>query len=56
MDSFRLCLFLENARERKEKEKVEGKKKQRKIKIDLKSINYFYMLLQTHFTYFHYSI
>ena len=30
---------------------MEGKKKQQKIKIDLKSINYFYMQFQTHFTY-----
>ena len=28
------------------------KKYKEKYKIDLKSINYFYMFLQTHFTYF----
>ena len=42
--------------ERKSRGKVKGKKKQMKIKIDLKSINYFYMLFQTRLTYFSFSM
>ena len=42
--------FEEN-KEKKIKGKVKRKKKQSKKKKKLKSINYFYMLFQTHFTY-----
>ena len=41
----------ENGRENKE-EKSKERKKEGKQKIDLKSINYFYMILQTYLTYF----
>ena len=46
----------ENARERKYKRKVEGKKKWRKIKNRLKVDKLFFLLLQTHFIYFNSSI
>ena len=47
----------ENARERKYKEKVEGKKKWRKIKKNrLKVDKLLFLLLQTHFIYFNSSI
>ena len=36
--------------------KIQGKKKLRKIKKNLKLINYFYMLLHTHFIYFNLSM
>ena len=39
-----------------EEKKIERKKKKRKKKKDLKSINYFYILLQTYFTYFYFLI
>ena len=41
---------------KKKREKVEGIKKWRKIKNYLKSINYFYILLQTFFHRFNSSI
>ena len=40
----------------KEKENMEENKKKKskkKLKIDLMSINYFYMFFQSHLTYFH---
>ena len=40
----------------KEKENKKENEKERKKKIDLKSINYFYMLIQTYFTSFFSSI
>ena len=45
-----------NARERKYKGKVEGKKKLRKIKNMLKVNKLLFLLLQTHFIYFNLSI
>ena len=46
----------ENVRRKKWRGKMEEHKKGRKIKINLKSINYFYILLRTYFTYFHFPI
>ena len=41
---------------KKNRGKVEGSKRWRKQKKDLESIDYFFMLLQTYFTYFNSSI
>ena len=53
---FRLCLVLENFEGKYKVKKIKRKRKKKVLKnvkkIDLKLINYFYMLFQTHFTYF----
>ena len=43
--------FWKNLREKYEGKKIERKGKKKGKKIDLKLINYFYILLQTQFTY-----
>ena len=42
-----MCLVMEKCKKNKIKRKSKKKKK------SLNSINYFYIILQTHFTYFH---
>ena len=57
LDICRLSLVLEKIEGKCEGKKIERKSRmkktvKRKKKIDLKSINYFYILLQTNFSYF----